>query len=209
MSNLLKQLNSNIRALDEELSDFEVMFIREENGEVEMIEIYIEPQPAYHGHNFYIEVNVNGENTWTRKWHDRFCKQFDCILDNIRKESIKTSNNYGDGFKEKWTYTYKPLEWKGFQDMHYDDLAVVDFRREYSWETVRLDMSLNRDYVDSLCVSSSFYTALKECSPNNTTVMLTEENYNKLHEAARNDRETGFIQFASVGDMLRFKKWKR
>ncbi len=203
------QLNKMIKLLTDDLQDFERQFWEKENGEPEMINIWVNPVPAYHQYNFYLEVEVQGENTWTSKWHDYFCKLFQCKLNSIRKEVIKTANNYGDGFKEKWIYTYEPNTWKNYNDLRYDDLAVVEFQRHNSWETVRLDLTINNDFTDSMCVSTSFYDALKEASPNNTSLTVTEEVYERLHDSVRNDRETGFVQFLSIGDRVRFKKWKR
>jgi len=209
MNNNFIQLNDAIRLLHDDLQNFEMKFWREENGEPEMINIFVTALAAYHGYNFYLDVEVMGENTWTKKWHDLFCKTFECKLCSIKKESLKTMNNYGDGFQEKWIYTYKPSTWSDFFDLDYDDMAVVEFKRECSLETVRLNLTINNDFTDSICVSSSFYDALKENSPNNTSLTVTEEVYKKLTEAVRNDRETGFIQFVSIGDRIRFKKWKR
>ena len=203
------QLNDSIRQLHSEIQDFEVKFWEAENGEPNMIHIWIEPYPAYHGYNFYLQVEVEGENNWSSKWHETFCNQFKCKLKNIRKEAVKTRNNYGDGFKEKWIYTYEPNTWKNYNDLRYDDMAVVDFQRHNSWETVRLDLTINNDFTDRMCVSTSFYDALKECSPNNTSLTVTDGVYERLQDSVRNDRETGFVQFLSIGDRLRFKKWKR
>ena len=209
MSNNFIQLNDAIILLHDDLQKFEMKFWREENGEPEMINIYIEAFPAYHGYNFYLQVEVYGENTWSSKWHDLFCKTFECKLESIKKVSTKRENNYGDGFKEKWIYTYEPASWSDFHDLHYDDMSVVEFTRSCSFETVRLDLTINNDFTDNMCVSSSFYDALKENSPNNTSLTVTEKVYEKLSEAVRNDRETGFIQFVSIGDRIRFKKYRR
>jgi len=203
------QLNDSIRKLHRETQEFERKFWESHNGEPEMINIWIEPYPAYHGYNFYLQVEVKGCNSWTNKWHKTFCKVFECKLKSIRKEATKKGNNYGDGFKEKWIYTYEPNTWKNYNDLRYDDMAVVEFQRHNSWETVRLDLTINNDFTDSMCVSSSFYDALKDCSPNNTSLTVTEEVYEQLHDSVRNDRETGFVQFISIGDRIRFKKWKR
>ena len=203
------QLNDSIRKLHREIREFEMKFWESYNGEPGMINIWIEPYPAYHGYNFYLQVEVQGCNTWTSNWHKTFCKVFECKLKSICKEATKKGNNYGDGFKEKWIYTYEPNTWKNYNDLRYDDMAVVEFQRHNSWETVRLDLTINNDFTDSMCVSSSFYDALKDCSPNNTSLTVTEEVYERLHDSVRNDRETGFVQFISIGDRIRFKKWKR
>ncbi|WP_296882229.1 hypothetical protein [uncultured Methanobrevibacter sp.] len=209
MVNHFIQLNDAIRLLHDDLKKFERKFWETENGEPGMINIWVKSLPAFHDYNFYLEVEIMGENSWTSKWHDLFCKTFECKLDYIKKQSLKTENNYGDGFQEKWIYTYKPASWVDFHDLRYDDMGVVEFKRSCSMETVRLNLTINNDFTDSICVSSSFYDALKENSPNNTSLTVTEKVYEKLVEAVRNDRETGFIQFVSIGDRIRFKKWKR
>lgn len=209
MTNYFTQLNDSIRSLHEETLHFKKRFWEEEDGEPEMINIYIEAFPAYHGYNFYLQVEVYGENTWSSKWHDLFCKTFECKLESIKKVSTKRENNYGDGFKEKWIYEYKPANWSDYSNLHYDDLAVVEFKGNNSFETVRLDLTINHDFTDSMHVSPSFYDALKENSPNNTSLTVTEKVHEKLLESVRNDRETGFVQLLSVGDRIRFKKWKR
>ena len=209
MNNYFIELNSAINELHRQVQEFERKFWNEEDGEPEMICIEVIAVPAYSFYNFYLEVEVTGENNWTRKWHEQFCKTFGCKLKSIKKESIKTENNYADGFGECWIYTYEPVSWPDYRDLQYDDMMVVEFKRDCNWETVRLDLTINNDFTDSMCVSRSFYDALKEVSPNNSSLIVTEEVYKYLVESARNDRESGFIQFVSVGDKIRFKKWKR
>ena len=127
--NYLSRMNDDIRKLHWELQDFEGLFWRTVDIEPETVWIYVDSVGAYHGYNFYLKVSIKGANWWSEEWHNKFCEDFGVRLDRIIKNSVKTADNYGDGFEEEWTYVYKPKEWRDYSSLSYDDLKVVKFNR--------------------------------------------------------------------------------
>ena len=203
-------LNDLIRKLHDEVQSFEHEFWNAIDAEPTCICITIQARAAYHGYNFYLEVEIPGENSWTREWHDKFCKKFNVVLDCIQKRSVKTENNYGDGFNEKWIYIYKPAGWKDYRNLEYDDMKVVEFKSTGKMNTLWLDVTIREHcFTDTLPCTVKFYNALKDCSPNNSHVRITREVHQKLSEAAIGDREKGLMELLAIDDVIKFKKHRR